>query len=114
MGGRGYTRLRRRPGGSVAIGALDAAGMVEADGVIAGGPLPDTDAAVHRRRHDDLPGVDDGRPRRTGRPDRALCAGRRHTRRGASHAVAGDALLRSVGGATAVSAVRGGVEFVAI
>src|SRR6202045_3922882 len=37
MGGRGYTRLRRRPGGSVAIGALDAAGMVEAEGVIAGG-----------------------------------------------------------------------------
>ena len=48
-------------------------------------PLRDADAAVNGRRHDDLPEVDHGRPRRSGGPHRAVGAGWRHAGGGAAH-----------------------------
>ena len=76
------------------------------------GPLRDADAAVDGRRHDDLPRVDHGRPRRAGGPHRAVGAGWRHAGGGEAHRPRADALLRSRRGRAGVHAVRGGHQFI--
>ena len=78
----------------------------------AGRALRDDHAAVDGGRHDDLPGVDDGRPRRAGGPHRAVGARRRNPGGGEAHRPAADAVLRSGGAGPGVHAVRRGGEFV--
>ena len=78
----------------------------------AGGTLRDDHAAVDGRRHDDLPGLVDGRPRSAGGPHRAVGARRRHPGGGEAHRSAADAVLRSRGAGAGMHAVRGGDQFV--
>jgi predicted Zn-dependent protease len=124
------TGIRRRytqPTGSVEINAkrggasawagtstpwFDAAGLVEAHRGTACRELRDHHAAVDGRRHDDLPGLDVGRPRRAGRPYRAVGPWRRYQGGGEAHRSGLDAVLGSRGAGAGMRAVRGGGQLV--
>ena len=70
----------------------------------------DDHAAVDGGGHDDLPGVDDGRPGRAGGPHGVVGARRRNAGGGEAHRTAADAVLRSRRGRAGVHAVRRGVD----
>ena len=106
VGGHQHPVVRRRPDRPAAGRPVDAAGLGVADRRPARRSLRDDHAAVDRRRHDDLPGLDDGRPRRAGGPHRAVGARRRNAGGGEAHRSAADAVLRSGARRPGVRAVR--------
>ena len=110
LGGYRHARFRRCANGSAARGAVDAAGLGAAQRRAARRTLRDDHAAVDGGRHDDLPGLVDGRPRRAGGPHRLLGARRRDPGGGAAHRLAADAVLRSDGAGPGVYTVRRGEQ----
>ena len=110
--GHRHTRLRRCANRFHARTAVDAAGLGAAHRRAARRALRDDHAAVDGGRHDDLPDVEHGRPRRAGGPHRAVGARRRHAGGGEAQRSAADAVLGSLGGRAGVHAVRGGAQFV--
>ena len=105
-------RLRRCADGFTARAAVDATGLGQAPRRVAGRALRDDPAAVDSRRHDDLPGVVDERPRRARGPHRAQRRRRRNPGRGEADRSAADAVLRSHGVRAGLHTVRRDVELV--
>ena len=95
VGGYRHARFRRCANRSAARAAVDETRVGWAAGRAARGALRNDHAAIDGGRHDDLPGVVDGRPRCTGGPHRILGARRRDPGGGAAHRVAAEPVLRS-------------------
>ena len=112
VGGGGHARFRRCANGFAAGAAVDAAGLGRAQRRAARRPLRDHPAAVGGGRHDDLPGLVDGRSRRAGGPHRVVLPRRRNPGGGAADRSAADAVFRSERARFGVHAVRGDRQFV--